>query len=1025
MDELASPHRPALAFYRQMSRPAKALMILALLLMVATAAWAVYAATDPARNLVEGMEVTDNHSGEVIISSGETEYRSMDLRLSAFTQDVTFTAGMMHPNVPAAFWFILLQAVAWGLFLTAITYMKNIFAYVALVPFAIVWYLSLIGDFIAPGQGWVVSGGWILIILIFAFLLQNNVLRLSILLRFLLFTVLIIAPIALVWFQRGTAALYMSGSSMFMAAAILSVVWLVIIAREPTHLLLLLATNAKEKRRRLPSPVLLGIWIVLLGLEFLLFADLMNLKWVPVQDFPFRPIHLLCIAAVVSVFTLQSQYSRLGATIPNSPFSIGVAGASLFMLTTVAYYTATGEHLFLHMFERLAAMVFFIFGVLHLFFVFFNFGPALRDRLNVFFALGQPQRLMYFFVILLGVLGCMAMEGTQGRKTLRFLATTMYDLEGDREMLIGHPETAYQFYQLAAGEARTVKGNYNAGHLVFMLQEDDRKAKEYFKDATSFIPFPWASVSKANLEMVAMEYSSAQATLEKAFHLAPSAEVANNLAGIWMRLDQPDSAISVLKQGISLNPERAALYSNLGNIYLRYGRTTWARQAFTDALHVTRPDAASVTNALYFNLSLNDTLQIPPQVFSDSLVKREDAAMINLSLHLFRSRDFDSCQKVIDTLLARDAATEAALVDGMLKFETGHMDLAISRMDYIAGTTGPLASQANSFLGVMYFRRGVPEMAAEYFGKASAADTNDVLSLMRYAQMLIDAGDHEGALPVLKKVRSKDSPYFDEANKEFGMLFQAQGSDLQAMLEYDMSKLNLWEQVRISRYAGQRGNFAEVLRNFQRIQERDSTTTLPQLEFARIYRRYNDTSAIRDVIYNLEYALKKEPANAALKTELAFAQLATGNLTAAKTTTGSLDLRQMDPATAVLLKARMSLVAGDTVTALAELEPYVQKDQLNYAVNMLLADLYYRTHDNTKGSALIFPLVNQLNYRNSDYWRYMALFQLTMSNPDGAGGSAIRAISCEHDPKKRDALSKEFAEEIRLAIELYPELIVK
>jgi tetratricopeptide (TPR) repeat protein len=1011
-------HQPTLGFFKQLSTGARVLFVVVMLLIAAASAWAIYASTDPLRGSVESIAATVSSPGEVMLSTTTQNYRTMDLRLNAYNQDITYTAGPILPQPSLALIFILAQAVAWALYLTAATFLRTFWAYVAMVPFVLVWYLALFGNLIAPGQEWIVSGGWILILLVFAFALQNNLLRIPLLPRFLILLGIMVAPIALIWVQNGPAAFHTSSVSMYLPLAMLAIVWIVIIAREPTHLLLLLATNAKDPKRRLTSPFLIGAWAVLIGLEFCMFADVMGLKWVHIHDFPFRPIHLLALAAMVSVVTLQNQHTRLGALMPRAAFFIGVGGGSLFMMATVAYYTASGEHLFLHMIERLAAMVFFVFGVFHLFFLFYNFGPAFRDRKPVYWLAGAPKRLMYFFVVLLGVLVGFSMDAAQGAKTLRFLWCTLYDLEGDREFMIGNKDSAAQFYELASGEARTAKGNYNLAWLS--VETDEEKAREHFELATVFTPFSLASINKADFEQHDGQLFSARTTLQKSWAQKPTPEVANNLANFWMRLGEPDSAITILKEGISIFPENPVLYVTLGQIYLRHHRLDWAKASFEQALAVPEPHPAAVANALFFNLSYGDSIDVPPALLSSPEVVANNDAMINHALRLYKDRSFDSCQRVIDTLLVHNGTSEAALLDGMLKFERGQMDLAISRMEYIATTTGPLASQANHFLGVMYFDKGVPEMAAEYFGFAAEADTMQTVNYLRQAQMVIDMGDHEGAHQMLQQLRVRDESLFDECNKEISMLFAANGQSLAAMLEYDLSRLTLEERVRISRYAGAIGRYDVMLDNFRLIMDDDSTSVLPQLEFARIYRRNRDTSAIADVKGNLRYALTKDPKNAALQAELAYALAVSGDLAEAKKTTASLDANQVEGGLMALLKATISLAERDTAGAIGTLQEYMKRDRLHFEANRLLAEIYLAQHDYAGGFQFVYPLVNELNHQNSDYWRYTAHFQRGMSDPEAAGRSAVRAIALARIPSQRELIQKEFGAEIRLAVEQNP-----
>jgi uncharacterized protein HemY len=123
-----------------------------------------------------------------------------------------------------------------------------------------------------------------------------------------------------------------------------------------------------------------------------------------------------------------------------------------------------------------------------------------------------------------------------------------------------------------------------------------------------------------------------------------------------------------------------------------------------------------------------------------------------------------------------------------------------------------------------------------------------------------------------------------------------------------------------------------------------------------------------------------------------------------------------------LLQATISLAERDTAAAITTLQGFLAKDRLDFEVNRLLAETYLAQRDYAAGFQFVYPLVNELNHQNSDYWRYTAHFQRGMSDPEAAGRSAIRAIALAHTLAQRSLAEKEFGNEIKLAVELNPEM---
>jgi tetratricopeptide (TPR) repeat protein len=71
----------------------------------------------------------------------------------------------------------------------------------------------------------------------------------------------------------------------------------------------------------------------------------------------------------------------------------------------------------------------------------------------------------------------------------------------------------------------------------------------------------------------------------------------NNLAVLYLRLNQTNEAIAALRYGIRVAPQSEATYMNLARIYAQYGDRLQARTVLEEGLAAV-PDSSVIPRAL-------------------------------------------------------------------------------------------------------------------------------------------------------------------------------------------------------------------------------------------------------------------------------------------------------------------------------------------------------------------------------------------------------------------------------------------
>ena len=144
-------------------------------------------------------------------------------------------------------------------------------------------------------------------------------------------------------------------------------------------------------------------------------------------------------------------------------------------------------------------------------------------------------------------------------------------------------------------------------------------------------------------------------------------------------------------------------------------------------------------------------------------------------------------------------------------------------------------------LGAAFLEKEVPEMAEYCFRKASEANVPKGQYLE--GLLLLDQGKYDSALVKLSEVRVRDESLWDPASKERAMLLLANGQDVFAGIEYDLTSLSFDDWMRVADYADSTQFYIPALNAYRKAQQADSSSAAPYIELSLLYASNGDSLA--------------------------------------------------------------------------------------------------------------------------------------------------------------------------------------
>ncbi|MCB9231864.1 MAG: tetratricopeptide repeat protein [Bacteroidia bacterium] len=1026
-------------FYQQLDRKDKFLFGILFACIVFLAVSLLWVGSDPMGMAISVTEVSDQSRENIPLAELHAHYRDLGFSIPAYKEAVSFTAGLIHAKTFLVPLFLLFQVIGWSFLLAASTRIRNWVCYPIYLVFGMHLYFSGYGALLSPGAEMITNGVIIIVFLALAFLFQQEIVRVNLFVRTLIFLVLYGGLNVAMYFLTSWVGLHQLAISGFPILLLVVFFFLFFIGNDLTNLLIFAATNHKEPKKRLGLGIISAIYLGLLAIEFILFQEHGDLGLFKL-NIGLRPLHLLALISVFTVATQQNIYPKVRDQFQgNSGFTMLVASLVVVALSSIVFFISQGEILYLRMIERHTIIFLFITGVFHFLYLLINFNKLLEDRVNIYFLTRMPKRLMYFFVVITTLLAAYGMEAKDNRKSYKIAMAAFHNLEGDHtliqsEMAAAQMVTDFDNFEVHKGVSEdyreqsrqnyqdalyyasgSVKANYNLGCLLVGEKGTEQRVSDLFHNAGKLIDFPHAALNQGNLVAAVGDRKFAKKVFRDYLKKRDSNPwIANNLGMIFRKAGLPDSAIVYLREALLEAPNEGTLYGNLALVYVENDRPQNAKDFFEAGLKLHKISPSLVTNSLFFGTLTRDSVAMPDDLFSRPELAGRESVAFNRALYLYNNGKMSQVQAVLDEIMApggvqsKEVSNEVLFLDGVLKYDRGDLVNGISRMEFLAGTDPRFAATAYHFMALQYFKNGCPEMAAEYFRKAAEKGLED--DHFWAGVMEIDAGNHEYAQNQLNLIRVLYPHQWDAVSREMGMLLRAYGHSDLAYTEWDFEDMTFNEAMRIALYSDQAGNTLGLLDNFLTATQLDSTSVLPYLELGRINLKNHNPMAMA----NLTAGLQIDRGNLPLWVEIGEAKLQAGDLAGAKHLADSLFEAHPDDRGARLLLARTGLAQGDTASAVQELDSLVKDHPLDVEIYQTLGDVLRKQGAAVDGYG-IFYLATQLNSRNAVLWYYLAAFarQLGPLGVQDCGSAAVRAIEFSYSSKEKLRIAGEFARELQ------------
>ncbi|MFK7920985.1 MAG: tetratricopeptide repeat protein, partial [Bacteroidia bacterium] len=820
-------------------------------------AWFNYA--NPTYWSMEVVELADSEVVPVQIETIEHRYREIPIELNAYRQLSSFVAGPLVPAKAPVMIFWALQIIAWSIFLGVVTQIRSRWVYAFYLLFVLFLTFTGVESYIWPATEangadpfFLVRLGLLVAFLGSAYAFQMFLLRWKLPWRILTFFVFNLTMVGLVYLQSDWIGLQEMAANEVPYMGILALIFSLFIAKEPINLILLATTNRQERRFRLALPFIILLMMIWLLLTIGWVDELFPLNLMPWFRPDIRPHHVLIIGGLVTVFTSQHLFKSVKTVFTTqSVFTLVILSlvviVSSFMMLNYSYT----DLIFNKNFDRYTTMFFAVVSLGYITYLFYNFMPLLRHKINLYYLLGEGPKIPYFIIFMFGVAGFLIAEGpTEGFQFQRMLIHNTLNQKADNLMIAGETQAAIAAYKRALPSAsRSVKAHYNIASLLLANPKMAQTSRYHYRQSTESYDFPFSRINAANLFVVKGKLEAAVNELQKARSAeAGNAYLANNLGTLYLKLGLADSAIKSFQKALKADPNASSTYSNLAQVYQRFDRPENATAFYQASLELDKPSNLAMTNALQYALISGEELDI----------EREKVASSNdFFLHYNWALNHFETGELIDPMLIKDmsrknGSPDAAVLDAWRMFQNDSIEYAVSRMEGLAKVYPSYAARGYMLLGSGFFKRDVPEMAREYFQRAG--NLGIPKGKLFGAKMELDLGLRDSAFAHLSSVRVEDLSLWEASSRELSLLYLAIGQSLLSETEWPSTDHTQSEWTRTGIYADSLGAYLQALEAFRMVQTMDSNSVAPYLELGRIANRHQDPFAIENLEYGRQLA---------------------------------------------------------------------------------------------------------------------------------------------------------------------------
>lgn len=893
----------------------------------------------------------------------------------------------------------------WAGTLTLTSRMKKYWNLVA--PFLFAFWLaqSNIGILLLGSDPWYLST----LLISFAFFLplyyfQHSGREWSTFIVFLSFFFLMCALLTGIGIVSGKIALFQLQASVLSFHYLLACIALLLASKEPLNFITALLTNRKNKDSRPSFPLVLTTWIALL---LLMSLSLLGLDYfLPNSFMKLLPVILGILALIAWPLTAQNAFhASRSAFGSNLAYTLSILVLSLNALCFFAYAALNGDYLIQLQAFRMILFLFPVMALLQIVYWLVNFYDVFQLRQNLYFILHMPTRIRFLIVWIALAIITGITEGRKNWKTIQLMTASSYSRAADMFLLTGQEDSASLSYETALmiipGDP---KSNYNSGIMMLKPGKNPIPALERLLACRNSNPsFTAGEIQAASYFAFIGKYRQALEILRKTQENSQDREVPNIMAWLYLKLQNPDSAVICLQQSLRKDSEYAAACSNLGMLYLKYDKPQEARAFFELTKESAGADPAPYANLMYAQMAGMDSLELQ---WNSNWIK-EDAPITFLANALIwcsHNKMIDQADEIAQILEQKGVSNDFLQYKLVRCLQMDSIPQALSRYTWLSKSSAGDAALAAHNMGVFYQQSQVPEMAVRFYQDAASkgSQIDELLAGVALAQ----SGEQDSAYKRLSRVRAFAPELHDYARKDIALLLLANGQEVYASLEWNFAEATYHDWMRGAQYAAASGNKVWLLEMLRKAIEQDTNAWQPYDLLGRWYLDRKDAEALQTYQDGLEIL----PNNPWLKAayQLASLQLKNENISPAFEIPDSLGQ------IGLLAKVENLIYQKQFAQADTLLVEWISENPLDTRALFRLGDLWQSTAANPDRASEYFFQAISCNDKNPRLWLYYAAFSSAAGLKEQAGYGALQASQLTRDAVYQKDILNTFATEIQI-----------
>jgi tetratricopeptide (TPR) repeat protein len=1000
------PFVSLLNFYHRFSPSGKKLFQLFFVLMLlGAAAWIIGA--------LQSNEAGINYSSQEEIFPALMEWMPVEnsdipfatLQANVYSNYTLELPGLILPEEWTVWALLIAYCFFWAGTLTLSTRMKQYWYLFPPFLFALFLAQAQAGNLLLGTDPWyLITLGICLVFFIPLYYFRQAGREWSTLVVFLIFLFFLFILLALLWFFSGKTALFQVQSSVLSLHYLLACSAILFASKEPLNLATALLTNRKELSARASFPLILSTWIFLLAIMslWLLGFD----SWFPQAARKLIPIIWVMLALIAWPITAQNAFHAAKSAFgSNLVYTLLILVLSLNALFFFAYAALNGDFLIQLQAFRMAVFLFPVMALLQIIYWLVNFSEVLSLRQNLYFILHMPTRIRFLIVWIALAIITGITEGRKNWKTIQLMTASSFSRSADMFLLVGEQDSASLRYDIAL---RIIPGdpksNYNSGMMLLKPGQSSIPALERLQACSSSDEnFTAGEIQAASYFAFIGKYRKALEILRSTQERTSHRTVPNMMAWLYLKLQNPDSAVICLQQALRADPQYAVACSNLGLLYLKFNRPKEARSFFELAKESAGTDPTPYGNLLYAQLSGLDSLQIQ---WNPEWI-REDAPssfLYNALIWCSKNQLMDQADEIAELLEKKGAPPEYLQYKMVRCMQLDSIPQGLSRYAWLIKSSPAQAALAAHNMGVFYHQSGVPEMALKFY--QDAATWGNYKGELLAGLVLAQTGNQDSAYKNFTRVRAFSSAWQDQARKEIALLLLANGQEMYASLEWNFENAQYSDWMRGAQYAAAAGNKAWLIETLRKAIEMDSTAWQPYDYLGRWYLEKQDSEALQ----TYQDGLENLPNNPWLQ---AGYQLACLQLTKAECEP-KLTVQDSLGQLGILLQVEHYIQAKKISEADSLLRDWITEHPLDTRALFRLGDLWQEKGTNPDKASEYFFTALSCNDKNPRLWLYYAAFSSAAGLKEQAGFGAIQASQLTRDIEQKNNILNTFAEEVKI-----------